>query len=147
MLKKRSAMPIRLAQTDADIQNCFPVMVQLRPHLVEEEFVARVRKQEKDGYRLVLFEEDGTVQAVSGFRTGESLSRGAFLYIDDLVTDESGRSQGFGQQLFDWIRDFAKASGCVQLHLDSGVQRFGAHRFYLKNRMDIASHHFSLALG
>ena len=103
MLEKRSAMPIRLAQTDADIQNCFPVMVQLRPHLVEEEFVARVRKQEKDGYRLVLFEEDGKVQAVSGFRTGESLSRGAFLYIDDLVTDESGRSQGFGQQLFDWI--------------------------------------------
>ena len=139
-------MPIRLAQTDADIQNCFPVMVQLRPHLVGEEFVA-VRKQEKDGYRLVLFEEDGKVQAVSGFRTGESLSRGAFLYIDDLVTDESGRSQGFGQQLFDWIGDFAKANGCVQLHLDSGVQRFGAHRFYLKNRMDIASHHFSLALG
>ncbi len=147
MLKKRSAMPIRLAQTDADIQNCFPVMVQLRPHLVEEEFVARVRKQEKDGYRLVLFEEDGKVQAVSGFRTGESLSRGAFLYIDDLVTDESGRSQGFGQQLFDWIGDFAKANGCVQLHLDSGVQRFGAHRFYLKNRMDITSHHFSLTLG
>ena len=137
-------MPIRFAQTDTDIRNCFPIMVQLRPHLVEEEFVARVRKQEKDGYRLVLFEEDSKVQAVSGFRTGESLSWGRFLYIDDLVTDEAGRSHGFGQQLFDWIVDFAKANGCAQLHLDSGVQRFGAHRFYLKKRMDIGAHHFSL---
>jgi GNAT superfamily N-acetyltransferase len=144
---KRTAMPIRFALTDADIQNCFPIMAQLRPHLVEGEFVARVRQQEQDGYRLVLPEESGDVRAVSGFRTGESLSWGGFLYIDDSVTGESSRSHGFGQQLFDWIVDFAKANGCVQLHLDSGVQRFGAHRFYLTNRMDIAAHHFSLALG
>ena len=32
---------------------------------------------------------------------------------------------------------------CV-LHLDSGVQRFGAHRFYLASRMDIIAHHFSM---
>jgi hypothetical protein len=30
--------------------------------------------------------------------------------------------------------------------LDSGVQRFGAHRFYLRRRMDITSHHFALDL-
>jgi len=34
----------------------------------------------------------------------------------------------------------------VQLHLDSGVQRFSAHRFYLSKRMEISSHHFSLKL-
>ena len=36
-------MPIRFAQTDADIQSAFPVVVQLRPHLIEAEFVERVR--------------------------------------------------------------------------------------------------------
>ncbi|MGZ5001726.1 MAG: GNAT family N-acetyltransferase, partial [Chthoniobacterales bacterium] len=30
--------------------------------------------------------------------------------------------------------------------LDSGVQRFDAHRFYLMKRMKISSHHFSLEL-
>jgi hypothetical protein len=32
------------------------------------------------------------------------------------------------------------------LDLDSGVTRFDAHRFYLRERMHIQSHHFALAL-
>lgn len=139
-------MQVRLAQTDAEINAGFPVMAQLRPHLVQEEFVSRVRRQEKDGFRLVLLEDDGQVRAVTGFRLGESLAWGKYLYIDDLVTDETDRSRGYGQRLFDWLLDFAREHGCEQVHLDSGVQRFGAHRFYLRNRMDITSHHFTLKL-
>jgi hypothetical protein len=40
----------------------------------------------------------------------------------------------------------ARATGCAKLELDSGVQRFDAHRFYLRKRMIISSHHFSLEL-
>jgi hypothetical protein len=40
----------------------------------------------------------------------------------------------------------ARAAGCIKLELDSGVQRFAAHRFYLTKRMIISSHHFSLEL-
>jgi GNAT superfamily N-acetyltransferase len=139
-------MQIHLAKTEADILSCFPVMKQLRLHLIQDEFVARVRRQAQEGYHLALLEDDGAVRAVSGFRFGESLSWGKYLYIDDLVTDERGRSHGHGQRLFDWLLDLARTRGCGQVHLDSGVQRFGAHRFYLRNRMDIAAHHFALAL-
>lgn len=59
--------------------------------------------RKKVGHCLALLEEARTVQAVSGFQIGESLSRVNFLYIDDLVTDEAGRSHGLCQQLFDWI--------------------------------------------
>lgn len=137
---------IRLAQTDRDIMSCFPAMVQLRTHLREEEFLARVHRQIREGYHLALLEDDGAVRAVSGFRFGESLAWGRHLYIEDLVTDEQGRSRGHGQRLFNWVLGFARTQGCEQVHLDSGVQRFGAHRFYLRNRMNITSHHFVLAL-
>jgi hypothetical protein len=40
----------------------------------------------------------------------------------------------------------ARAAGCGELHLDSGVQRFAAHRFYLRERMEIMAHHFRLKL-
>lgn len=139
-------MAIRLAQTDAEILSCFPIMIQLRPHLRQESFVERVRRQEKNGYQLVLLESEGAVQAVSGFHCGESLAWGRYLYIDDLVTNEAGRSHGYGQRLFDWLLTLARAQGCEQVHLDSGVQRFGAHRFYLRNRMSITSHHFTFVL-
>jgi GNAT superfamily N-acetyltransferase len=136
----------RLATTDAEIDATFEVMQQLRPHLQRTEFVARVRRQAERGYRLAFVEDSGRVVAVAGFRLVQMLAWGEALYVDDLVTDAACRSSGQGQRLFDWLVAFAREHGCDELHLDSGVQRFDAHRFYLRNRMKIASHHFSLRL-
>lgn len=141
-------MNIRTADTDADIQRCHPVMAELRPHIPESDFVARVRRQQQEsGYRLVFREDASRVQAVAGFRIAEFLAWGRILYVDDLVTAEAARSHGHGEALFAWLVAHARAAGCAQLHLDSGVQRFGAHRFYLRQRMDITSHHFALKLA
>jgi len=138
---------IRLLQATDDILRCFPLMADLRPHLREDEFVSRVRGQQREhGYRLAVLEEDGAGRAVAGFRIAECLAWGRFLYVDDLVTARSVRFRGYGQQLFDWLLAEAGREGCEQLHLDSGVQRYEAHGFYLKNRLHITSHHFTRVL-
>jgi GNAT superfamily N-acetyltransferase len=137
---------IALARTDREIQRCFSVMAELRPHLDESEFVARVRIQQREGFELAFLSEKKQVKAVAGFRVGNNLAWGNFLYVDDLVTAENFRSQGHGQKLFDWLVRQARSRGCDEFHLDSGVQRFGAHRFYLARRMDIIAHHFALKL-
>ena len=66
------------------------------------------------------------------------------MYIEDLVTDSERRSSGLGRVMMDWLKCHARESGCEQIHLDSGVQRFPAHRFYLREGFNIASHHFSI---
>jgi len=139
---------IRLAQTaEDDILRCFALMVELRPHLLEDEFVSRVRRQQEvHDYQLAVLEEDGAIKAIAGFRISECLAWGRFLYVDDLVTAPSARFRGYGQQVLDWLLAQARAQGCAQLHLDSGVQRHEAHGFYLKNRLHITSHHFSRVL-
>jgi GNAT superfamily N-acetyltransferase len=138
---------IHVAETAAQIRACYPVMVQLRPHLSEEQFVAQVKlQQDQQGYQLAGLHGGDRVVAVAGYRLGNFLAWGKILYVDDLVTDENARSRGHGDELFAWLLAQAKEHGCDQLHLDSGVQRFGAHRFYLRRRMDITSHHFALDL-
>jgi GNAT superfamily N-acetyltransferase len=137
---------IALASSDAEIAACFPVMVELRPHLVAEEFVERVREQQGEGFHLVRLEDDGQVRAVAGYRFIRNLVTGRTLYVDDLVTGAQQRSRGYGRILFGWLVSEARRHGCQSLDLDSGVQRFDAHRFYLTNRMSISSHHFKLML-
>jgi GNAT superfamily N-acetyltransferase len=137
---------ISQVETQAQIESCHPVMAQLRPHLSLTEFVARVLRQTHEGYRLIRAEVAGTVVAVAGCRVMETLAWGRILYVDDLVTDEARRSQRVGGALFDWLAQHARERECAQLHLDSGVQRFDAHRFYLGKRMHITSHHFALKL-
>ena len=142
-------MKVRIAEAKNPeiIARCFPVMRQLRTHFTDEQtFVAQVERQRADGYRMAFVEDEGAVRAVAGYRISESLFAGRFCYVDDLVTDATGRSLGYGGALFDWLVAEARAAGCGKLELDSGVQRFAAHRFYLTKRMSIASHHFSLEL-
>ena len=95
---------------------------------------------------LAFLEAEGKVRAVAGYRFLESLFSGKFLYVDDLVAQAADRSLGFGGKLFDWLIEQARANNCENLELDSGVQRFDAHRFYLMKRMSISSHHFTLKL-
>ena len=138
---------ITLAETDSERAEAFHVMVQLRPHLSRESFVAQARRQtDAVGWQLLTARVEGRVVACSGFRIAEWLAWGKALYVDDLVTDASVRSTGHGAALFDWLVVRAREEGCESLQLDSGVQRFDAHRFYLTERMEIRSHHFSLKL-
>ena len=136
---------IGIARTAEDIRRCFPVMRELRPHFDDvDKFVERVERQQRQGYLLAFVEAGGEVRAVAGYRFLESLFSGKFLYVDDLVTRSADRSGGFGGQLLDWLIEQARAHGCEQLELDSGVQRFDAHRFYFAKRMKISSYHFAI---
>ena len=129
-----------------EVAAAWPVMRQLRPHLDQAQFAAAVAAQRAEGYRLTAVWSRDRVCAVAGFRVLNMLARGRHLYVDDLVTDEPQRGGGAGAALFEWLIAEARRERCERLHLDSGVQRFGAHRFYFARGMHIAAYHFGLAL-
>jgi hypothetical protein len=52
------------------------------------------------------------------------------------------RSRGYGARLFSWLKEQAAKEDCGQMHLDSGIQRKEAHRFYGREGMTMASCHF-----
>ncbi len=136
-------MNIRIATTDAEIATCYPIMQELRPHITEDQFLSQVRAQENTGYRLAFVQQpDGLVVAIAGFRVGENLAWGRFLYVDDLATLPAHRSKGHGAKLLSWLKEYAAREGCQQLHLDSGIQRKDAHRFYEREGMTMAGFHF-----
>lgn len=135
-------MNISIATTDSEISACYPAMRELRPHIAEGQFLSRIRAQESTGYQLAFVQHPDDVVAVAGFRVGENLAWGRFLYVDDLVTLPAQRSKDFGSSLLSWLREFASKEGCLQLHLDSGAQRKDAHRFYEREGMSVTSFHF-----
>ena len=141
------ASNVKIVKTDSDIARCFPVMAVLRPHLVEADFVARVRRMEKEsGWTLIYVEDKGAPVAVSGFRISDYLYSGKTLYVDDLVALESHRGKGFAEALMDWMVETARREGCQTFSLDSGTQRHGAHRFYHRLKMAITAFHFERKL-
>ena len=139
-------MNIKLAQTDAEKLACFPVMRELRTHLEEADFLPQLKRLEAQDYQLAYVEDKGQVVAVAGFWLSEALAYGKYMHVYDLVTSSAARSKGYSKALMDYLKDLAREAGCAQLHLDSGVQRFRAHKFYLREGFIIASHHFQQVL-
>ena len=135
-------LKIITVETDKDIHACFSVLSQLRTEIKEEKFLSIVRKQYKRGYQLTSVKSDGAVIAVAGFHFQENLAWGKHLYIEDLVTDKNQRSIGVGHMLLNWLLEAARENSCEQLHLDSGIQRKDAHRFYEREGMIFTSHHY-----
>ena len=135
-----------------DTGSAFLAMKALRTHLADEDaFVRRVDDvQRPEGYRLVgAFDpEEPAAAAVAGFREGDNLAWGHFLYVDDLATRPEFRRRGLGTGLLVWLAREAATLGCDQLHLDSGVgrDRADAHRLYFNSGLTITAHHFSRRL-
>ena len=138
---------VRTLTTDEEILAARGVMRQLRPQIPEADYLSTVRRMmQTDGYlQAAVFDGDAVV-AVAGYRLMEMLYAGKTLYVDDLNTDETRRSRGYGKTLMDWLKREAKQRGCVQLQLDSGVQREQTHRFYFREGLTINCYHFRIDL-
>ncbi|GAA0289711.1 GNAT family N-acetyltransferase [Psychrosphaera haliotis] len=137
-------MEVHLVNSEIELTSVAEVILQLRTQYTLDSLIEQIKKQQKLDYQLAYVVSDGDILCVAGFVVGEKLAWGKHIYIDDLVTNENHRSDGVGTFLINWFKRYCLELGCQQLHLDSGIQKFPAHRFYLINRFNIASHHFSI---
>lgn len=139
-------MLIKTAQTKEDFLKCFDVMQALRPHLTVESFLELTSKMKNENYALIFIEENEKAVSACGFRYLTTLFDGRYIYIDDLSTLPEARGKGHAGMLFDFVVEKAKSENLKAVHLDSGHQRFDAHRLYLNKGMKIVYHHFRLEL-
>jgi GNAT superfamily N-acetyltransferase len=143
----KEGVSIVTATSDEQILQTRDVMLDLRPGVPVDGYLAMVRRMmASDGYRLTVVVERGVTRAVAGYRYLEMLYCGKILYVDDLNTDPHCRSKGYGRLLMDWLKKEARANGCRELHLDSGVQREQTHRFYFREGLTINCYHFRIGL-
>ena len=139
----RGSPMICKAVTDEEVLATREVMLQLRPQIEPATYLTTVRRMmQTERYHLVALFEGTDVSAVAGYRFIEMLYCGRILYVDDLNTDQQRRSRGHGKVLLNWLKEEARVNDCKELHLDSGVQREQAHRFYFREDLTISAYHF-----
>ena len=143
-------MTIQIARTEADLRQCLPALLALRPHLDETTALAMLQEQQAHEQYQVAFVDAGndSASAVITYRRLTLLFSGKTIYIDDLSTLPDGRGKGYAGALLDFVIDQARQLNCQTVSLDSGhgANRTDAHRLYLNKRFLISSHHFSMTL-
>ncbi len=114
---------------------------QLRPQLPAD-YPAKMQRIFRDGGEMCVAVRNKKVVGVAVYREFENTHAGRRFYVDDLVTDESGRSSGVGRALMAYLQQAARERGCKGLDLESGTHRTRAHRFYFREGFFITSFSF-----
>ena len=84
-------------------------------------FVAVDEKDEVLGYAFCVFQQHINSNIFIDVKT---------LYIDDLCVDENKRGQHIGKTLYEYVVEFAKASGCYNVALNVWSCNPNAMKFY-----------------
>lgn len=114
-----------------DLDRCYEVVKELRPHLSHEEYLTIYKESQKaDAYELIAVEENSQILAVMGYRFLTDFVRGKHVYIDDLVSTESVRSKGLGAELLKYAEQIAAENKCAGLRLCTGIENERAVNFY-----------------
>jgi GNAT superfamily N-acetyltransferase len=135
---------IRSVEQGADIRACHAVLMQLRPQLTDVDlFTQQVLRQQERGYRLSAAWHAGQIVGAVGYRSQENLLYGKFVYVDDLVVDQTFRSEGLGGELLSVARAYARETNCAHFVLDTGLHKALAQRFYFRQGLLAHSMGFS----
>ncbi|MBB5018432.1 hypothetical protein HNQ59_001721 [Chitinivorax tropicus] len=114
---------------------------QLRPQLPSD-YLSAMQGVVKDGGEIIVAIDGQLVKGLAVFRSFLDTFNGLRFYVDDLVTDETQRSQGIGHALIAWLEAEARRRGATSLSLESGTQRTQAHKFYFREGFIIPSFSF-----
>ncbi|WP_280769019.1 GNAT family N-acetyltransferase [Salipaludibacillus daqingensis] len=127
---------VKELRSQEEIESAFSIMHQLRNHLDENTYVELVLEaQIKEQYRLCALYEEDKIVAVIGFMPMITLNYGRFIWVCDLVTDEKQRHLGYGEQLLNYVHQWAEDHKYRSVALSSGVDQTETHRFY-EEKMD-----------
>lgn len=84
-------------------------------------FVAVNEEEEVLGYAFCVFQQHINNNILTDVKT---------LYIDDLCVDEEKRGMHIGKQLYQYVLDYARQSGCYNLTLNVWACNPTAMKFY-----------------
>lgn len=134
--------------TRGELLRLFPVYQELRPHLHEfNSFCEQIFAQFNEQFRIYAAIENDSIYGCIGFREMTTTAWGKIVYIDDLITAEEFRGNGAADMLLDFAIEYAKLNDCKEIHLDTGYQRFAAHKVYLNKGFQLNCHHLALKIN
>jgi len=115
-----------------ELDVAWSVVKQLREQLTYDTFEDLIYDMREREYTMFgIFEQEQLI-TYAGVVIQTNLYHKRHLFVDELVTNEKYRSQGYGKMMLKYLQDYAKMGMCERIVLSSGLQRNEAHEFYAK---------------
>lgn len=125
-----------------DILVILPFLKILDPDIAEETLKSRVLAMAEENYRCLGIYDGNTLIGVCGLWYMTRHYCGKSLEPDHVIILEKYRGKGIGEQLFNWIFDYARQNGFEATELNTYVSNTSSHKFYYNLGYEIKGFHF-----
>ena len=140
-------MELQEQLTEAQIIANYPLLQQLYPEVLREEYIERVQQLICQGYHQTGLFDGKRCIGFMGYHIGIHITCGRFLYIDDLVIDNDYRGRALAKKLLKWAEKVANNLEVRTILLDSLIERNVPYELYVREGYDVIAHHFCKKLA
>ena len=124
-----ASLEIRLLER-SEFDSVLPLVQLLHPEVSATTLAARLAEMKGQNFRCVGVFEKGKLIAMAGLWLNTRFYCGRTLEPDNVVIHPDERSRGIGEQLMNWIYDYAREIGCETVELNAYVSNDRAHKFW-----------------
>jgi GNAT superfamily N-acetyltransferase len=103
---------------------------------------SRFDEMKNQNYECAVIYKDNTIIGVSGLWFCTRHYIGKSVELDHVFIRPEHRKKGLGKQFMDWIYIYVKEKGCNAMELNTYVQNYPSHKFYLNLGFEILGYHF-----
>ncbi|MCB9222927.1 MAG: GNAT family N-acetyltransferase [Crocinitomicaceae bacterium] len=125
-----------------NILEIMPLMMKINSITPEEKLRERILEMSTQNYKCLGIYSDDKLIGICGLWFLTRHYCGKTMEPDHVIIDEKYQGQGVGQQLFDWLFEFAKMEGIEAAELNTYVQNTRSHKFYYNLGFEIKGYHF-----
>lgn len=141
----KPSVTIRLIEKD-NLSSIIPFLRMLNDKIPVETLSERLEEMVKQGYECVgVFEGDRLV-GICGLWFLTKYYVGKHVEPDNVIIHPDYRGTGLGEQMMDWIYNYARSKGCIASELNCYVSNTGGQKFWINEGYKIIGFHFQKKL-
>ncbi|OSZ78748.1 hypothetical protein CAP35_11015 [Chitinophagaceae bacterium IBVUCB1] len=131
----------------ADIHTILPFLDVLNNHKLSMEVLTqRLNDMSQNNYECAGMYDDDKLIAITGIWTLHKHYVGAHIELDNVMVLPEYRNQKAGEQLTDWVHNYARSKGCIAAELNCYVQNHKGVRFWVQQGYRILGLHMQKML-
>lgn len=123
------------------LETIFPFFRLLDEKLTDEVLSERLKGMKAHNYECVGVYDESKLIGISGLWILDKYYVGKHIEPDNVIIHPDYRGQGIGEQLMQWIYDYAKEQGCVASELNCYVSNHRGVAFWVKEGFRIIGYH------
>lgn len=136
---------IRLLNTD-ELHTILPFLQMLNENTSLATLEIRLKEMEANKYRCVGVYDADKLIGISGLWILTKHYVGKHIEPDNVIIHPDYRNKKIGEQLFQWIFDYAREQGCVASELNCYVHNHKGVRFWINQGYRIIGYHMQKLL-